>query len=404
LKILYIHQYFVTPDEYGATRSYWFSRKLIEHGHEVVVITALSSTTKRQPGKYDIDGIKVIYIGGRYNNLQSKVVKISQFLRFLLMALYYAFREKHIDLVYATSTPLTVGALALLYNKLSRVKYIFEVRDLWPEFPIQIGAIKNSHLIKLLRKLERSIYKNAMHIVALSPGMKEGIMSTGIDEVKVTIIPNMSKPDLFYPREKSALIFKEYNINPNNFNIIHFGSMGKANGLEFIVEAAKELKKANINDVTFVMAGYGSTEALLKKSALDNHLENIIFTGKHNTFIMSELVNCCDACLVSFRKLPILTTNSPNKLFDGLSAGKPIIVNSTGWTKDLVEQSECGFYVDPENPADIVTKLLKYKSDNELLSKWSANARNLSLTAFDKTILSKQYVDLIEKVEKENRE
>jgi glycosyltransferase involved in cell wall biosynthesis len=397
MKILYFHQYFVTPDEYGATRSYWFAKKLVENGHKVIVISALSSTTKRLPGENNIDGIKVIYVGGRYNNLQSKTTKIFHFLRFFVMALYCALREKQISMVYATSTPLTVGALALLYKKLKGGKYIFEVRDLWPEFPIQIGAIRNSFVIKALRKLEKSIYKNAIHIVALSPGMKDGIIQAGIEDSKITIIPNMSKPDLFYPHTKSESIFEDYGINPNHFNIIHFGSMGKANGLEFIIETAIELKKAKVKDVTFVLAGYGSTESLIKKLAIDHQLRNIIFTGKHNTFIMSELVNCCDACIVSFRKLPILTTNSPNKLFDGLSAGKPIIVNSTGWTKDLVEQYECGFYVDSDNPADFVTKLLKCKSDNELLCKWSANARNLSLTTFDKTILSKKFVDLIEK-------
>lgn len=168
----------------------------------------------------------------------SKWQKVKSFLRFVRLSIAQAKREGNVDLVFATSTPLTVGYIALRLKCLKKWRYVFEVRDLWPEFPIQIGAIRNPFVIKFLRFMERKIYLNAEHIIALSPGMKNGVISAGISKSKVTVIPNMSKPDIFYPREKSQDFIKEFSIDVNKFNVIHFGSMGRANGLSYIIETA----------------------------------------------------------------------------------------------------------------------------------------------------------------------
>lgn len=396
MRIIYLHQYFVTPDEYGATRSYWFAKKLVERGHNVTIITALSSASKRLPGNYTIDGIKVIYIGGRYNNLQTKFWKVFLFVNFFFKALFIALKQTKTDLIFATSTPLTVGAIALLCKKLKKIPFVFEVRDLWPEFPIQIGAISNPMLIWILRFLEKSIYVNANHIVALSPGMQSGILSTGISIKKISIIPNMSKPDLFYPRIKSIEILTKFGIDASKFNIIHFGAMGPANGLEYIIEAAVLLQNSDRNDICFIFAGYGAVENKLKALVQENELKNVLFTGKHNTYIISELVNCCDASIVSFRNLPVLTTNSPNKLFDSLSAGKPIIVNSGGWTKKLIEEYKCGITVMPDQPHDMANKLVLIRDNDTLLKQMSENARRLSIEVFDKDKLAEHFADMIE--------
>ncbi|RAR70241.1 glycosyltransferase family 4 protein [Flavobacterium aciduliphilum] len=402
MKLLYLHQYFVTPDEYGATRSYWFAKKMVDEGYQVTVITALTSFTKRTKGIHDIDGIKVIYLGGRYSNTQSKFRKILNFLRYFFGALFSVLKEKKVSLIYATSTPLTVGFIALIVKKICKVKYIFEVRDLWPEFPIQIGVIRNKCFINLLRTIERSIYKNAIHIVALSPGMEEGILDAGVEKNKVTVIPNMSKPDLFYPRGKNKELMCDMGIREDNFNIIHFGSMGVANGLEYLIDVAKILKDKSVNDVNIIFAGYGQTESKLKNIVNEEDLKNVLFVGKHNTFVISEIVNCCDASCVSFKNLKILQTNSPNKLFDSLSAGKPIIVNSSGWTKDLVESHFCGLYVNPDDPNDFVDKIVSLKNNDKRIDEMSKNSRRLALEVFDKEILAKQFLEIVMKYFKQN--
>ena len=183
----------------------------------------------------------------------------------------------------------------------------------------------------------------------------------------------------------------------DKFNIIHFGSMGVANGLMYIIETAKLLQDDHIEDVNFIFLGDGATLPQLQKAVENYKLTNVQFLGSHNMSVVSEIVNCCDVSITSFLDLPILYTNSPNKLFDSLSAGKPIIVNSAGWTKELVEKEHCGCYVDPNNPHDFMKKILKIKNEKELLQKWGENARRISEEIFNKDSLSKRMAEVVEK-------
>ncbi len=399
MKVLYIHQYFHTPSESAATRSYWISQELINRGHNVVLIT---STDERvhNAGVEMVDGIEVHYVINPYSNYMSPFKKVRAFLRFIHLAIKEVQSINNVDLVYATSTPLTVGYIAMKIKSRYKIPYVFEVRDLWPEFPIQIGAIKNKLVIRYLKSLEKRIYMNSEFVVALSPGMLDGVLSTGFPVDKTAMIPNMSKPDFFYPHTPDSKIAARFGINLSDFNVIHFGSMGRANGLKYIIDAAKICAKRGANDICFFFMGSGATEPLLKRMVEEDKLSNVRFLGKHNMFTVSEVVNCCDATITSFINLPILRTNSPNKLFDSLSAGKPIIVNSAGWTKQMVEEEDCGFFVDPDKPEDLASMLIKYKDDAEQLRIWGDNARRLSTDKYDKSILTAQVADVLESVYK----
>lgn len=399
MKVLYIHQYFLTPEESGATRSYWFAKKLVDEGLDVTMVTSTNNYNHSEPGREKINGIDVVYVKNDYSQYYSKLKKIWSFVSFVFNAIKVSLNEKNVDLVFATSTPLTIGFVALVLKCVKKWKYVFEVRDLWPEFPIQIGAVKNSILIYFLKKLEKKIYNKAEHIIALSPGMADGVYKCNIPKEKVTVIPNMSKGDLFYPRETTDYQYLKYGIDKSKFNVAHVGSMGIANGLESVLESAKILQYVKKDStINFIMAGDGSTLPSLKKFVKSNNLENVKFIGEYNTFEISEVLNCCDVSLTSFKNLPILYTNSPNKLFDSLSAGKPIIVNSAGWTKQLVEDYNCGFYVDPENPSDLADKLLFLSKNSDIVQTYSENARTLSLNKFDKSILTQTFYSVIKKV------
>ena len=402
MKILYIHQYFGTPREPGGTRSYWISQELIKRGHQVTVITS-SVKDKSKKGRVNVDGIDVVYLENDYKNTMSRVAKVWSFVSFIKKAINAASKEKNVDLVYATSTPLTVGYIAMRLKKKMGWRYVFEVRDLWPEFPIQIGAIKNKLVIKYLRNLERKIYERSEHVVALSPGMQDGVIAAGTPKEKTSMVPNMSKPDKFFPHEKNMDVAKQFEIDTTKFNVIHFGSMNPANGLEYILDAAKILQDKGVKDIQFVFMGGGAVEPRLRSIVKDKALKNVQFLGLHPMATVVEVVNLCDVSVTTFRNLPILQTNSPNKLFDSLSAGLPIVVNSSGWTKDMVEKENCGFFVDPDNPDDFAEKLLLYKDDKERLKVWGENARKLSVEVYDKDILSAQVADVLEKIYNSNK-
>ncbi len=395
MNIIYLHQYFTTPQEPGGTRSYWISKELISRGHKV---TMISSTQNIQANKVvkTIDGIRVIYLKVPYDNEMGILQRLNAFIQFMIRSTWEGLKQKNIDLVIATSTPLTIGFPALFLNRFKKIPYLFEVRDLWPEVPIQMGGLNNPLLQKMAIAFEKRIYKKAKHIVALSPGMKEGVIAAGISPGKVSMIPNMAKIDKFWPREVSDSLFDKYRLNRNTFKVIHFGAMGLSNGLEYIIESAQFLKEKGVEDIDFVFLGDGAIKNRLQKAVSSKKLSNVFFIGKLPMNETSEIVNACDVSLVTFLNLPILTTNSPNKFFDSLSAGKPIIVNSDGWTKDIVEKYECGFYVDATKPAMLAELLIEIKSRKQLLKQMGGNARELAERKYDKSILCKKYAVIVD--------
>jgi len=391
MKILYIHQYFVTPDEPGGTRSYWIAKEMIKQGHNVTIITS-SSKFNQEITEIEIDGIKVIYLQEEYSQSMSVVRRLRAFVSFMLKSTQVSLKQKNIDLVFATSTPLTIGIPALVMKWFKKIPYVFEVRDLWPEVPIQMGALKNLIIKNVAVFLEKTIYKNAKHIIALSPGMQDGVIRY-VDKSKTSMVPNMSKIDSFWPRERNIQLLINLGLRQESFKVIHFGALGLANGADTIIESAKLLK--NNKSVEFVFVGGGSTEENLKSIVQEYGLSNVHFIGKFPMKDTSEIVNFCDVSIVSFKDLPILYTNSPNKLFDSLSAGKPIIVNSAGWTKDLVEDNNCGYYVDPNKPEELVQKIKYLQNNPEVVKEMGERSRFLAEHKFDKSILAKEVVSII---------
>lgn len=393
MKILYIHQYFKTPREPGATRIYFLVEQLINDGHEVTVITQ-KKTGEIAREVVHIDGIKIVYLKNAYSNEMSIAARIKSFYLFMYKASLEAFKHKDTDLVIATSTPLSVGLPAFLLKKFRSIPFVFEVRDLWPEVPIQMGGLTNPIAKKLAIWFEKTIYKNAEHVVALSPGMYDGVIKY-VGRDKVSMIPNMAKIDRFWPREKNFQIIQDLGLRVDSFKVIHFGTMGIANGLMYIMKAAEILQQKGVADVDFVFLGEGKAEKQLKAYKNEMNLSNVYFYDRVPMAMTSEIVNICDISMVPFLNIPILSTNSPNKLFDSLSAGKPVIVNSNGWTKDMVEENNCGAYVNPEKPEELAEIVLGWKENPGILKVMGQNSRKLAETTYDKSILTRKFADII---------
>jgi len=386
MHILYIHQYFTTPEEGGGTRSYEFSRSLVKRGHNVTILTGSKLNDslvneKKKTDKY-IEGVHVIYLKTPYSNYMPFKKRLYSFVDFNLRATLVGIRLKKYDLIFATSTPLTVAIPGIILSFLRRVPMIFEVRDLWPEVPIQMGVIKNFLLIKILRWFEAFTYRHSNHIIALSPGMVKGVLATGVSRNKVTMIPNFCNLDFFKPKKSNIndLEKLEYNNNPI---IAYCGAISYANNLELIIYAAEKLQEMS-NPVIFVIAGEGMLKPKLEELAKVKKLKNVIFLGKINKYEVVELYRKAIACLVLFKNLPILSTNSPNKFFDAISAGKPIITNMGGWIGKLVENYKIGFSLENDNPQAIVEaiEILTNMNKNQL-EEMRKNARKLAVEKFN---------------------
>ena len=391
MKVLYIHQYFRTPDEGGAIRSYYLAKGLVDHGIEVELIT---SHNEKEAAYREIDGIKVHYLPVFYDNEQSFIRRLFAFTKFMVMARRKARKIPDLDLIYATSTPLTIGLSAIKIKQDLNIPYFFEVRDLWPEAPFQMGVIKNKWLKRFLKHIENKVYRNADKIVALSPGIKALILEER-PNLTVEVIPNMSDVDFFSPEAKSSALEEFFKVE-GKFVISYFGSIGLANHLEHLLAAANAALKAEL-PVVFLIIGRGSQLKRLKYLVKHFDITNVRFLDFQNKLNLKRVLNITDAAYVSFATKPILETNSPNKFFDALASGKLIITNTRGWVKDICESNQCGFYYNPDKPEEFVTQVRGFIENETSLATYQTSARKVGETSFSKSAQIEKLIDVLKK-------
>ncbi|MCZ4496814.1 MAG: glycosyl transferase group 1 [Thermoleophilia bacterium] len=396
VNVLYLHQHFATRKGGGGTRSWEFARHLHGRGHQVTMVAQRRRAGGiSEPGRYDLDGVKVILLGGYYTNHLKMWRRMMTFLRYTIHASFLRNFPNRPDVVIASSTPLSIGIPGWILARRFGVPFVFEVRDLWPEAPIQLGVVKSPLLKRAAVWLERFLYRNADVVIPLSPGMEAGVLAAGCAPEKVVTIPNASDIDLFAPEHRDRALLEPWGFE-DKFVAVHAGMMGEANGLDYVAKAAEVLRDRGEDDIAILVVGEGITKARLERFAAERGLTNIIFTGMIPREQLGAIVSSCDTCLVSFADFPVLQTNSPNKLFDGFAAGLPAVVNSAGWTKRLVEANDAGAYVDVTKPEELADALVTLRDDPELRARQAANAHRLGTEVFARERLSTRFADVLE--------
>ena len=375
MRVLYLHQFFITRAGAGGTRSYEFARRFVSRGHAVRMLTAGA-------GRREVDGIEVEGVRGGYSDYVSATAvsyphRMWAFARFALAATAAALRGPRPDVIYATSPPLTMALPALAAAARWRSPLVFEVRDLWPEAPIQMGALRSPLLRRAARALERFVLRRATRVIALSPGIERGVVAAGAPAERVTLVPNASDLDLFRPAPA-----------PDRFRVSYFGTMGEANDLTAVIEAARLL-----DGVEFVLMGDGKHRARLERSAPPNVTFTGMAAGKEE---VARLAAGSSACLTMFKDVPVLATNSPNKLFDTFAAGRPAIVNMDGWMRSLVEDNQAGLYVRAGDGQDLADKLAWLRDHPEDAERMGHNARALAEREFDRERLAERALAVLE--------
>ena len=395
MHILYLHQFFTTREGTGGTRSYEFARHLAHTGHDVTMVTAARG---EQPRRYDTDGFAVVEVKGGSPDYvrataQSFARRIAGFGGFAAAATAAAVKLPRPDVVFATSPALTVAVPGLLAARRHRAPLVFEVRDLWPRAPIEMGALRNPLARTLARGLERAAYRGSAHVVALSPGMRDGVVAAGVDPHDVTLIPNAADLDLFAPDVDPGELRGRFG---DDFVVSYFGTMGEANDLDQVVRAATLLADRGETGVTFALMGDGKRRPALEEEVRRRGLPNVALLPAGDKAAAARLAAASDACLTVFKDVPVLATNSPNKLFDTFAAGRAAIVNTDGWQRELVEDNEAGVYVRPADAEDLAARVLALRDDPELTATMGANARRLAEGQFDRRDLAEQLRAVLE--------
>jgi glycosyltransferase involved in cell wall biosynthesis len=403
MKVLYFHQHFSSPNGSTGIRSYGMSRCLIERGHEVTLIcgsylgsdTGLICPFINGQRRGVVDGIDVIELELAYANKDGLLKRAGTFLKYAFGGLRLVFTEKY-DLVFATTTPLTAGIPGIVARWLRNKPFIFEVRDLWPELPKAMGVITNPFILGLLSMLEWMSYHSAHHVIALSPGIAKGIAKRGIALDKISLVPNGCDLDIFDTEVKA---WRPDAISDTDLLVLYAGTHGIANGLDSILDAASELNSRGRRDIKFLFLGQGKLKQSLMDRAIREGLGNVVFHDPVDKRSLAGLMASTDVGLQILANIPVFYYGtSPNKFFDYISAGVPVLNNYPGWLTELINDNGCGFSVPPEDPIAFADVLEKAAGNRMDLKVKGSKARELAIEKFDRIILASEWAKQLEAV------
>ena len=405
-RLIYVHQYFTIPVVAGGSRSWEFCNRLVRDGWHVSMICSNSEIPdlseaeilefyQEYKGQFKLNAIEL-----NYSNHMGYSRRILAFISFALKSSLQVLREPKTDLTFATSTPLTIVIPALLRKWLRGTPYVFEVRDLWPEVPIAVKAIRSPLAIFLARKLEWIAYQNAAHIVALSPGMKEGIINQGIPAEKVTVIPNACDNQRFNVPETVGFDFlRQHPELSGSPLIIYAGALGYVNGVSYLAHLASHMKNL-MPQVKFLVVGSGACENEVRKVSHELGIfeKNFWIWPRIPKTEMPALLSACTVATSLFVPNSAMENNSANKFFDALAAGRPVAINYGGWQKEILEQSGAGISIPGDDPAAGAIQLANFLDNREGLQSARSAARKLADTEFDRDLLYEKLASVFQQV------
>lgn len=402
---LLIHQNFVSPAEAGGTRHYELARQLQGRGHRFTIVASnLSFLTGQRVGErrgliteQDLDGVRVLR-AYTYSALhRSYVWRVVSYLSFAVTSLLATARAGRVDLVMGTTPPIFQAVSAWVVALVRRRPFVLEVRDLWPEFAIDIGVLRNPVLIALSRRLERFLYARADHLVVNSPAYRDYLMGKGIPTEKITLIPNGTDPEMFDPAAEGQEVRAGFALD-RKFVVTYAGALGLANDLETVLRAAHRLRDEP--DIHFLLVGDGKERSSLETQARSLRLSNVTFAGAQPKSRMPAFLAASDACLAILKDIPMFRTTYPNKVFDYMAAGRPTILAIDGVIREVMEAAGGGTFVHPGDDQALADAVRMLSQDRRRARAMGAAARAYVVEHFDRREQAEQFARLVRRLAK----
>lgn len=404
MNLSYLHQYFTFPNETGGTRSYDLARSFQGKGINVTIISATSDPFYNTNSRWNVvsrEGLEIHYIYLPYGNHLSYFKRILVFVQFLWFATFRLFQIPA-DVVLATSTPLTIGVPALFKKWRHGTPFVFEVRDVWPEAVIAIGAIKSKLLQRILYYLEKIIYRNAIAIVPLSLDMQKSITDRypQFKEKAQIVIENISEINRFQGMHEEEINFaRMFGIQPR-FSILYAGTFGKVNGINYVVELAERTLEKDPHLIYILIGGGVEKESIVNLAKTVGVLNRNLFVldpiSKDKLPIWYNSVNMGSSFVID---IPALWANSANKFFDTLAAGKPILINHEGWQGETIRQNNIGKVLPVQLTDDTVQEFVEYTQYQELHKTQSMNALQQAKREYSLEVALEKYLIVLSKIE-----
>lgn len=403
MRVLYFHQHFSTPQGSVGIRSYEMARQLVSRGHQVTMVcgsygggkTGLIVPFAKGRRRGMVDGIDIVEFDLAYSNSDGFVKRGLTFIKFAARSVGLALTEKY-DVLFATTTPLTAGIPGIFARWLRGKPFVFEVRDLWPELPRAMGVIRNPLVLQAMSVLEWVSYRSAHRLVGLSPGIAKGISRRGVPAERVALVPNGCDLGIFAGTVEP---WRPAGVKSSDLLAVFAGTHGIANGLDAVLDTAAELKRRGRHDIKLLLIGQGKLKAGLRERAAREGLSNVVFHDPVNKARLAGLMAATDVGLQILSNVPAFYYGtSPNKFFDYISAGLPVLNNYPGWLAELIGQYRCGFAVPPDDPAAFADALEMASSDRAELKVMGQRSRALAEEQFSRVILADRWVDWVQGV------
>ena len=402
MHVLYLHQHFSTPKGSSGIRSYEFAKKLIAEGHQVTMVTgAYSGSGLELPPEKGtilrrgvIDGINVIQIHLPYSNHDSLIKRSLLFFRFAWHSIWLALRLDY-DVLFATSTPLTAGIPGIVMRLFRKKPFVFEVRDLWPELPKAMGVVTNKAVLWGMGALEYLSYKQAHACIGLSPGICEGIERITKGSKPVELIPNGCDLEIFKPSTERGIELA--GIKKEEIVAVFTGTHGLANGLDAVLDMAAVLKQRGRDDVKILFLGDGRCKPALMERAEAEGLDNCVFHQPVPKKELADILGRVDIGLMVLANISAFYRGtSPNKFFDYIAIGLPVVNNYPGWLAEMIAENACGRAVPPEDAEAFADAVCALADNPDQRRQYGQNCRKLAENDFNRDDLAKKFVSLLE--------
>lgn len=400
MRALLIHQAFAAHDEAGGTRHYELAKHCAAKGCYFTIVTSAVSyltgkSKKDRLRNSNTRDVQILYAYALSNLHKNFVWRVLSFFTFMFSSIWPGVKADDIDLVMGTSPPIFQAWSAWLISVLKRRPFVLEVRDLWPEFAIDMGVLQNKVLIWFSRRLEFFLYGRAVHIIVNSPAYIDYLVAKGIPPHKITLVANGTDSAMFAVAPNGRSFRKKWHLE-EKFLVVYAGALGLANDLDTLLHAAALLTSEK--RIHFLIVGDGKERERLLNKALALQLQNVTFTGTIPRLEMPALLAESDACLAILKDIPMFRTTYPNKVFDYMASGRPTVLAIDGVIRKVLEEARAGLYVPPGNAqaiADAVRFLCHHPQEAMAMGK---SARYYVQTHFERRSQAERLYDVLKQV------
>ena len=409
MHVLLIHQAFASPKQQGGTRHLELGSRFVSAGNDFTIVAsrinyATGEAVASSGSSEEYDGVRVLRAPVFGGTAKSYVRRIVSWISFMLSSVRTAMRVRDVDVVMGTTPPILQALSAWLVAALKRKPLLLEIRDLWPEFAIDVGLLKNPVLIWTARRLESFLYRRAAHLLVNSPAYRDYLIDKGVRPEKVSFIANGVDPSMFTAAaegptaENGGLAVRDEFQLHEEFLVTYAGAVGMANDLGVVLDAADRLRDRE--NVRFLIVGDGKERANLEARMQELELPNVIFAGSRPKEDMPRYLAASDACLATLKDVPMFRTTYPNKVFDYMAAARPIVLGIDGVIREVVDAAAGGLYVHPGNAEELADAVRALADAPDRGREMGRRGREYVSLHFNRDQQAEEFCELMAKVDR----